>query len=218
MKKIFIVEDHPVMRRGFVSLFGRPSDLTICGEAGTADEARRRIPDAAPDLVIVDLSLQEESGLSLIKDLRAMHPDLLILVVSMHDESLYARRTLNAGANGYLMKTEADAKVVEAVREVFERGLYLSPALSSSVLLRHLRGVGSEGESVIETLTDRELEVFTLMGRGFARKEIAESLTLSPKTIDTYREKLKEKLSVSSNAELRRRAAIWVEMNDPSVL
>lgn len=214
--RIFIVEDHPVMRQGYAALISSDIDLEVCGGTGSADQARQAIPEAEPDLVIIDLSLEGGSGLDLIKDLHAKDPDLLILVVSMHDESLYADRVLQAGARGYLMKSEADDNVKKAIRRVLEGGVYLSDALSTEILLRYTGANKPGSTSPIEQLSDRELEVFEYMGRGLTTREIAECLMLSPKTIDSYRTRVKEKLSIDSNAELRRRAVIWVEQDVPN--
>jgi DNA-binding NarL/FixJ family response regulator len=214
--RIYIVEDHPVMRRGYASLLDQEMDLEICGETGSADEARKQIPKVEPDLVILDLSLEAGSGLDLIKHLRAEYPDLPILVVSMHDETLYAERVLQAGARGYLMKSEAYPEVINAIRRILDGGIFLSQQLSTQLLLR-FSGTSSSTAmpSPLDQLSDRELEVFEYMGRGLTTREIAEKLVLSPKTIDSYRTRVKEKLSVDSNAELRRRAVVWVEQHQP---
>lgn len=212
MTRIFIVEDHPVMRRGYASVIEAESDLAICGETSSAMEARQQIPETEVDLVLVDLSLEEGSGLALIKDLAAAQDDLPILVVSMHDETLYAHRALQAGARGYIMKSEADSTLVEAIRQVLEGQISLSADLRSEMLHQFVEGFPQQ-DSPLDVLSDRELEVLSFMGRGYERKEIAEALSLSPKTIDSYRDNLKEKLSVETNARLRRTAAIWMEMD-----
>lgn len=214
--RIYIVEDHPVMRRGYASLLEQEMDLEICGETGSADEARQQIPSLTPDLVILDLSLEAGSGLDLIKHLRAEYPDLPILVVSMHDETLYAERVLQAGARGYLMKSEAYPEVINAIRRILDGGIFLSQQLSTQLLLRFSGTTSSNAmPNPLDQLSDRELEVFEYMGRGLTTREIAEKLVLSPKTIDSYRTRVKEKLSVDSNAELRRRAVVWVEQHQP---
>lgn len=207
--QIYIVEDHPVVRRGLSSLIEPEPGLTISGETGSAKEARDHLAQATPDLVILDLSLEEGSGLSLLEHLHNTRPDLPILVVSMHDEVLYARRALDAGARGYLMKSNADAKVVEAIRHLLDGNIYLSPEMTSTILSEHVGGAKPGDASPLDRLSDRELEVLTFMGKGYERREIAEALTLSPKTIDTYKNHLKEKLSLDSNAGLRRYAAVW---------
>ena len=215
--QIYLVEDHPVMRQGYATVIGQQVDLSICGEADSADEALRDVLSAEPDLVVLDLSLKGGSGLELIKDLQAQAPELPILVVSMHDESLYAERALRAGARGYLMKSEADTLVVKALREILGGGVYLSESMNAQLLMRFAgRASPAEGSS-IGTLSDRELEVFEYMGRGLTTREIAEELVLSPKTIDSYRSRVKEKLNIDTNAQLRRRATMWVEHQDTGV-
>ncbi len=214
--RIYIVEDHPVMRRGYAALLEQEQDLYLCGETGSAEDARQQIPGVQPDLVVLDLSLKGGSGLDLIKHLHAEHTDLPVLVVSVHDEMLYAERVLQAGARGYLMKSEAHPEVIHAIRRILDGGIYLSQQLSTKLLLR-FSGTSSPtaAPSQLHRLSDRELEVFEYMGRGLTTREIAEKLVLSPKTIDSYRTRVKEKLAVDSNAELRRRAVVWVEQNEP---
>ena len=208
-KQIYIVEDHPVVRRGLASLVEPEPDLTISGEASSAREARRHLSETTPDLVLLDLSLEEGSGLSLLEHLHATQPDLPILVVSMHDEALYARRALDNGALGYLMKSNATEEIVEAARQVLDGNVYLSAEMTSMIVSERV-GDGEPGNmSPLDALTDRELEVLMLLGEGHERREIAETLALSPKTIDTYKKNLQEKLSLSSNAGLRRYAAVW---------
>lgn len=199
------------MRRGYSYLVDAEIDLEICGETGAALEALEQIPDVDPDLVVVDLTLEGMGGIELIKRLQSTDPDLPILVVSMHDESLYADRALRAGARGYIMKSEVESTVVEAIREILDGGIYVSEEFSTQVLMQYAGASGSKDESPLEQLSDRELEVFEYMGRGFETREIAEKLVLSPKTIDSYRARIKEKLSIESNAELTRRAVLWVE-------
>ncbi len=207
--QIYIVEDHPVVRRGLASLIEPEPGLTISGETGSAKEAREDLFDTTPDLVILDLSLDEGSGLSLLDHLHNTKPDLPVLVVSMHDEVLYARRALDAGARGYLMKSNADTQVVEAIRCLLSGDIYLSPEMTSTILAEHVGGAPPDDVSPLDRLSDRELEVLTLLGKGYERREIAEELALSPKTIDTYKNHLKEKLSLENNAGLRRYAAVW---------
>lgn len=214
--QVFLVEDHPITRRGLAGVIEAETELTVCGETGSAEEALRQISELQPDLVIADLTLEEGSGLSLIKDLDATQPNLPILVVSMHDESLYARRALEAGARGYVMKREAYWKTIEAIEQVLDGGIYLSQQMTSEILSQYVSGGDPKPESPMAVLSDRELEVYSLMGQGYGRREIAETLSLSPRTIDTYRDHLKEKLSIESNAKLRRRATMWVETNEIS--
>ena len=208
-KQIYIVEDHPVVRRGLASLVEPEPDLTISGEAGSAREARQHLSETTPDLVLLDLSLEEGSGLSLLEHLHATQPDLPILVVSMHDEALYARRALDNGALGYLMKSNATEEIVEAARQVLDGNVYLSAEMTSMIVSERVGDGEPDNMSPLDALTDRELEVLMLLGEGHERREIAEELALSPKTIDTYKKNLQEKLSLSSNAGLRRYAAVW---------
>lgn len=215
-KQIYLVEDHPVVRRGLSSLIEPESDLTISGETGSAKEAQQHLSETTPDLVILDLSLEEGSGLNLLEHLHTTQPDLKILVVSMHDEILYARRALDNGAQGYLMKSNATEKVVEAIRHVLDGNVYLSPEMTSAIVKERVGGGGAPDRSPHDNLTDRELEVLMLMGEGYERREIAESLALSPKTIDTYKSHLKQKLSLDTNAGLRRYAAVWVASDEQS--
>ncbi len=213
MRRIFIVEDHPLVRKGYARLFKDEAGLTICDQTGSATEARDLFRELDPDLAIIDLSLEDGSGLELIKDLHATQPELMILVVSIHDEALYAERALQAGAHGYLMKDEADSKVLEAAYEIFGGGVYLNPDLSNELLLKYTRNEETDAESPLDPLSDRELEVFRLMGQGLTRNEIGDKLSLSPKTVDSHRGRIKSKLSIGSNAELRRRAAVWLELD-----
>jgi len=208
-QQIYIIEDHPVVRRGLSSLIEPEPELAVAGGTGSAKEARHEIPEANPDLVLLDLSIEDGSGLTLLEHLQNIQPDLPVLVVSMHDEDLYARRALEAGARGYLMKNKADSKVVEAIREVLDGNVYLSPEMTSSILSSKVGGPTTQDLSPFDILSDRELEVFMLLGEGHERREIAESLSLSPKTVDSHKDNLKRKLSLDTTAGLRRYAAVW---------
>jgi DNA-binding NarL/FixJ family response regulator len=210
---IFIVEDHPVTRRGYVSLIEYEPDLTVCGEASTFHEALGAIPRSPADLVMVDIALDDMSGLELIKHLKAQRPEVPILVVSMHDEVLYAERALRAGAAGYLMKREPAAEVITAIRSVLRGELFLSAKMHSRMLQHYLKEEPERAASPIECLTDRELEVFTLHGRGLTTDQVAEAMLISPKTVATYRRRIKEKLAIATTEELRQRAALWVQDN-----
>jgi len=212
--KIFVVDDHPVMRRGYSYLIGAEMDMEICGEAESARAALEQMGGASPDLALVDLTLKGMGGLELIKRLQAQYPDVRVLVVSMHDETLYADRALRAGARGYIMKDEVESAIVKAIRRILDGGVYVSDALSTKILLQYTGAVPGKGESPLDRLSDRELEVFESMGRGYGTREIAERLALSPKTIDSYRSRIKDKLAIDRNSELTRRAVIWVESQD----
>ena len=208
--RVFLVEDHPVVREGYAALFSRMPDLTVCGEAATAAEAVARIQDTEPDLALIDLGLPGTSGLELIRQLRAFHPNLKVLVVSAHSETLYAERALRAGAQGYVMKDEPPMAIVEAARNVLAGRLHLSADMHERLL--HLAVDGGAGASdPVQTLSNRELEVFRHLGRGLSTREIAEALFLSPKTVETYRANIKSKLSIKTAPELIQRATLWVQ-------
>ena len=209
--RIFIVDDHAITRKGFAFLFGTKPDLEICGEAASIEEALDEIPAADPDLVIVDISLEDGSGIELIKHLEAQRPELPVLVVSMHDEALYAERALRAGANGYVMKNEVHDVGVEAIRKALGGGLYLSDRMNKKMLLQYMNRRPRDEKSPLERLTDRELETFELIGRGNTTSQIADAMHISPKTVGTYRRRIKEKLALDSGAELVQRAVRFIE-------
>jgi DNA-binding NarL/FixJ family response regulator len=205
-----VVDDHPIVRQGIRTLLEQQEDLRISGEAGSHREALSAIDRAKPDAVIVDISLDGSDGLELTKTLRSRHPDLPILVMSMHDESLYAERVLRAGGNGYLMKQEVASKVVDAVRAVLAGKIYLSERVGQKVL-HAATGPSPFAESPVAPLSDRELEVYRLVGRGKSTREISEALGLSVKTIETHRAHIKEKLGLRNAVELVRSAAQWTD-------
>lgn len=207
--RIYLVEDHPAVRQGLRSIIDDLENTTVCGETGSTKTARREIPEMTPDLALIDLFLTDGSGLDLIKNL-STQLDLPVLVVSAHDETLYARRALEAGARGYLMKDVETQTLANAIRQVLNGSIYLSSEMTSALLSDYV-DTSSSPESVIDSLSDQELQVFTLLGNGLERLTIAETLSVSPKTVDTYQEHLKEKLSLQSTAKLRRAAALWVE-------
>jgi len=210
-RKIFVVDDHSVMRWGYIALINQEPDLLVCGEAATALEALEKIPEAKPDLVIVDISLEGMNGIELTKHLQSRYPELPVLIVSMHDESLYGERALRAGARGYIMKREARTKIVEAIRRVLSGVFYLSDGMSTKILLQYQGRRFEEEASTIERLSDRELEVFELFGRGLSTREIAEALLISPKTVESHRNRIKDKLAVESTTELLQHAVQWVQ-------
>lgn len=211
-KEIFIVDDHPLMRKGMAMTLDNSVEFTVCGQAESAEEALNQIPSLKPDGCVVDISLPGMNGIELVKNLLAQLPDLKILVVSRHDEELYAERAIRAGAKGYLMKLEAGDVLVSAVRQVMNGGIYLSDSIGSQLIMKIASGQ-SAGDNPLEILSDRELEVFELTGRGESTKEIAQRLHVSVKTIDTYRARIKEKMHLKSANELMRRAVQWVEGN-----
>lgn len=210
-RKIFVVDDHSVMRWGYIALINQEQDLRVCGEAGTALEALELIPETDPDLAIVDISLEGMNGIELTKHLQTQYPDLPVLIVSMHDESLYGERALRAGARGYIMKKEARTKIVEAIRRVLSGSFYLSDEMSTKILLQYQGRRFDEERSSIERLSDRELEVFELLGRGYATREIAEALLISPKTVESHKNRIKVKLAVETAAQLVQHAVQWVQ-------
>jgi DNA-binding NarL/FixJ family response regulator len=209
--RILIVDDHPIVRQGLAQLIDHEKDLAVCGQAEDAPKAMGIIKGLRPDMAIVDVSLKDTSGMELIKDIKARYPSLPVLALSMHDESLYAERALRAGAKGYIMKQEATDKVVEAIRKVLNGQLYISDRMSEK-MVRKLVGADSEASSSpVGRLSDRELEVFLLIGQGYGTRQIAKKLYLSVKTIETYRAHLKEKLNLASSTELLQYAIRWVK-------
>jgi DNA-binding NarL/FixJ family response regulator len=211
-KRILIVDDHPMIREGLRTLISREPDLSVCGEAETAAEALKATAELNPDLVLVDIGLPGRNGLELIKDLRAFHPALPILVLSMHDELLWAERVLRAGARGYVMKREAGPVMVQAIRQVLANQLCVSEKISARIL-ESFAGHRVES-SPLGLLSDREFEVFELIGRGKSTTEIAGDLHLSTKTVEAHRAKIKEKLELKTMPELISFAARWVETQD----
>ena len=210
-KRILIVDDHPMMRQGLVQLIGAESDLAICGEAENAERALDVIGTLKPDLVLADISLPGKSGLELIKDFQAVQPGLPVLVISMHDESLYAERVLRAGGRGYIMKQEGGKKLMQAIRQVLDGKIYVSEKISAEIL-EMFSGHRPAGESSpVEKLSDREFEIFQLIGQGKRAKEIADKLYLSVKTVEVHRANIKKKLTLGSASELMRFAVRWSE-------
>ncbi len=210
-KRVIIVDDHPSMRKGLAQLINQESDLQTCGEAGNIPEALLVIESLKPDIVMVDLVLKDASGLDLIKDLKKNFPSLPILVLSMQNESVYAERALRAGARGYIMKEETTENVVEALRQVLRGEVYLSDKMSKRILNMFAGGRKEKAGSPVESLSDRELEVFKFIGQGHQPREIAQKLHLSVKTIESYREHIKVKLSLESAAELTQTAIQWMQ-------
>jgi len=209
-RRVFVVDDHAVLRYGLSELISGCPDLEICGQAGSAEEALASIGSASPDLAILDITLPGMSGLELIKTLKEKCPAVQILVLSMHDETIYARRAVRAGARGYIMKQRAINEVVDAVRRILDGDLYLSQAMSRHVLEAAFRSDNPVAESPVTRLTDRELEVFRLIGQWKGATEIAQRLKLSIKTVETYQAKLKEKLGLKDSTQLLYQALRWV--------
>ncbi len=211
MKKIIIVDDHPLMRKGLALSLGGETDLEVVGQAADAEEAMGMLEELEPDVAIVDISLPGMSGLEFIKHMQAVYPDIRPLVVSRHDEALYAERAIRAGARGYVMKLEAADEIVKAVRRVLSGGIYVSEEINERLLMGLAAGRAELAQSPLEVLSDRELEVFELSGRGLVTREIAERLHLSVKTIESYRARIKDKLNLRTAAELMQHAVQWVE-------
>lgn len=208
--RILIVDDHPLVREGLIGLISTQPDFEVCGEANGIAEAQELVEAMLPDVVIIDLTLKDGNGIELIKALKEQNGDIKMLVISMHDESLFAERALRAGAVGYVSKREAIRTVVQAVRTVLAGRLYLSPNMTERMV--HL-AVGARGDgagSPLDRLTDREIEIFEMIGRGLTSREIAQQLNLSPKTVETHREHVKEKLELKNAAELTKHAVQWV--------
>jgi DNA-binding NarL/FixJ family response regulator len=208
-KRVFVVDDHPLLRQGLAMMINREPDLTVCGEAEEAPSAIKAIPAAKPDILIVDISLNGPDGLDLLKSLRSLYPDLPVLILSMHDESIYAERALRARASGYIMKQEATEKVLVAVRRILDGEIYLSSRMSNKLLQQYLTGQTAETDSRMAALSDRELEVFRLIGEGLGTRQIADALHLSMKTVESYQAHLKEKLSLRTGRELMQHAIQW---------
>src|ERR1700723_3930292 len=201
-KTVFVVDDHPLLRQGLALLINRERDLAVCGEAEEAQTAMREITLKKPDILIADISLNGPDGLDLLKNLRMLYPNLPVLILSMHDESIYAERSLRARANGYIMKAEATEKVLIAVRRILGGEIYLSDRMANKLLHQYISGASPDLNSRLSALSDRELEVFRLIGEGRSTREIAEKLHLSVKTVETYQAHIKDKLSLHSGREL----------------
>lgn len=211
--KILIVDDHPILRRGLIELINLGGDLVVCAEADGKESAMELIKLHHPRLVLVDLSLKKESGLELIKDIKARYPSILMLVLSMHDEAFYAERVLRAGAKGYIMKQQAANQVLEAIHRVLGGEVYLSDAVSSKILRNLMVEKSGKSGSIVEKLSDRELEVFKMIGTGLGTRQIAERISRSVKTVETYREHIKLKLDLKNSSELVQHAIQWMQSN-----
>jgi DNA-binding NarL/FixJ family response regulator len=212
-KRIFIVDDHPLVREWLGNLIHQQPDLAVCGESESAPVALSSLARAQPDLVIADINLKDSSGIELIKDLKKLRPDVPVLVLSMHDESLYAERVFRAGARGYVNKRETAQKMIEAIRRVLEGKLYVSEKTAEVLASKTVHG-GGLSKSSIELLSDRELEVFDKLGQGIGTRQIAEEFHVSVKTIQAYCARIKEKLNLTSATELLREAVRWRDSRD----
>lgn len=212
--RIMIIEDHPIFRIGLGELINQEVDLTVCGEAEDVGKAWEEIQRLDPDMAIVDISLKGRSGLELIHQINNYKKDLPVLVLSMHDEALFAQRALRAGAKGYIMKKDASESVIKAIRRVLDGKIYVSEKVVGGILETLSGQAQTQDKSIVEKLTDRELEVFQFIGLGASTKEIAGKLSLSVKTIGTYRERIKDKLNLRHTTELVRHAVHWVESEE----
>lgn len=211
MTRILLVDDHPLLRQGIAMTIEAEADLSVAGQASDAEEALSVFDSIAPDLVITDISLPGMNGLELLKHLLTLHPTLPVLVVSRHDEELYAERAVRAGARGYVSKIEAGEQIVQAIRRVQRGGIHLSEALKDKLLFGAAAGVKDATQTPLEVLSDRELEVFEMTGRGIPTRDIAERLHLSVKTVESYRARIKTKLGLGSGTELMKHAVAWVQ-------
>jgi DNA-binding NarL/FixJ family response regulator len=207
--RVFLVDDHPVVRQGLSLLIDREPDLVVCGAADGAGPALSAMENTQIDLLVLDISLEGPDGLDLLKTIRSKHSRLPVLILSMHDELIYAERAMRAGANGYIMKQEATEKVLVAIRKILQGKVYLSDGLTNAMLQQYVRGASAPNPSPLVSLTDRELEVFRLIGEGHGTRQIADELHLSVKTIESYQAHIKEKLALRNARELLQHAIEW---------
>src|SRR5579859_2427282 len=207
--RIMLVDDHPIVREGLAESINREPDFLVCAQAEDHQEALKAFEATKPDLVVIDLMLKSSSGLELIKDIHSRWPRVLILVVSMHDENLYAERVLRAGAQGYITKQEATRDILLAIRRVLSGGIYLNERTASAVLARLAAKPQAVSDSIADLLADRELQVFELTGRGLSTREIGAQLHIDGKTVDTYRARIREKLNLKTSSELLQLAIRW---------
>ena len=205
------MDDHPIVRQGLIKLIEQEDGLEVCGEAGSVSEALEALKNLGPDVILVDISLEDSNGLELIKIVDDLGMQIPMLVLSMHDEALYAEHALRAGASGYVMKQAASNTLIQAIEKVLAGEIYVSKTMSNQMLKMAFRSSGEDTRTGTETLSLRELEVFELIGRGNSTREIAEQLNLSVKTIETYRAHIKDKLQLRSGTELMQHAIHWVE-------
>ncbi len=210
---VFIVEDHPIFRDGLTQLINKEDDIIVCGEADNAEDAVKLIRKKSPDLVVVDIMLKESCGIELTKRLTKKYMNMPVLVLSMHDESVYMDRVLRAGARGYIDKRETTSRVVEAIRHVSAGRVYVSDNMVENIINRYIHNPGETSSSPLEVLSEREFEVFNLIGQGIPNRVIADQLSVSSKTVSTYRERIKSKLNLKTSSELTRYAMKSVENN-----
>ena len=214
-RRVMLVDDHPIVRQGLRRLIEAEPDLEVCGEAETAREAKSMIRDIEPDVVIVDVSLAQGDGLELVKDARAHYPTLPLLVLSMHDEVIYAERMLSAGANGYIMKQAASDQFLVALRRVLEGGIYVSESVGNNMIEKFAAGGAYTPTNPIDGLSNRELQVLHMIGKGLSTRQNAEALNLSVKTVESHRQRIKRKLSLQTSAQLMQYAVNWYAGRTP---
>jgi len=210
-QRIFIVEDHPIFRDGISQLINKEDDMVVVGGCENSAECLKYLKENQPDLIIVDITLTDSCGIELTKELKKIYPALPVLILSMHEELIFADRVLKAGARGYITKREATSKVIEAIRSVLLGKIYICDTMIDHFLERSITGSQNFTSSPVEKLSEREFEVFNLIGKGMTNRSIAEVLTVSTNTISTYRERIKEKLNLQNNAELNRYAMQWIQ-------
>lgn len=215
-KKIYIVDDHPLMRKGLVMTIEKEMGFEVCGQAESAEEALSEILKLKPDAAVFDISLPGMNGIELVKNTLHQMPELKILIVSRHDEELYAERALRAGAKGYLMKLEAVEVLVSAIKQILNGGIYLSEKIGTKLIMKLTSGHSSKSDNPLDLLSDRELEVFELTGKGISTKEIGKKLHISVKTVESHRANIKQKLGLESANDLMRHAVKWVEESSES--
>lgn len=211
VREVFIVDDHPIVRKGISQLIEKEEDLRVCGEAEDVKGARAALSKQQPDVIIVDLSLKDSDGLELIKDIRNRYRQLPVLVLSMHDETIYAERLLGAGASGYIMKQAAAEQLLTALRRVLAGGIYVSEAVGNSMIEKFATGGRNATADPIDSLSNRELQVLSLLGRGKTTRQVAEALNLSVKTVESHRQRIKKKLHLDTSPQLVRYAVKWYE-------
>jgi len=209
-KRVFIVDDHPIVRDGLITIINHEKDFEVCGEADESREALKAISELKPDVVIVDITLKNSDGIELTKNLKARYPTLPVIVLSIHDEFTYAERALRAGAQAYLMKEVVSESIVTAIRTVLSGEIYVSNTMGKKLLRKLAAGKADTISAPIDSLSDRELEIFRLIGQGYKPSKIAKSMHLSVKTVETYRARIKEKLNLADADELLRYAIRWV--------
>jgi DNA-binding NarL/FixJ family response regulator len=213
--KILLVDDHPLVREGLVNLIGQQSDFEICGEAANERQAMELIGTVQPDVAIVDITLENGSGIELVKSIKSLYPTIAVLVLSMHDELLYAERALRAGARGYIMKREAARKIIEGIRHVLAGELYVSEVVAAVMVEKFVEGRATADAAPVQQLSNRELEVFQLLGSGCNTRQIADHLHVGFKTVQAYNARIKEKLKLTNATELLREAIRWHESRQP---